>query len=140
DILRQLNRQFVLRHWHDAAPLAQDHGDGRAPVALAADQPVAQAVVHRLGADALLLQPVDHGADAGVLAALLIADGRTAERPGVDHHARATVGSIHVLQQPVNVDGRLRAVDRAARDRKSTRLNSSHVKTSYAVVCLKTKT
>src|SRR5690606_40174413 len=42
-----------------------------------------------------------------------------------------------------------RAVDRghgsvldrtALRDRKSTRLNSSHVKTSYAVFCLKKKT
>src|SRR5690606_42144775 len=29
---------------------------------------------------------------------------------------------------------------RHARDRKSTRLNSSHVKISYAVVCLKKKT
>src|SRR5690606_42095260 len=35
---------------------------------------------------------------------------------------------------------RLRELDRAAqRDRKSTRLNSSHVKTSYAVFCLKKK-
>src|SRR5690606_41442644 len=30
--------------------------------------------------------------------------------------------------------------DRGGRDRKSTRLNSSHVKTSYAVFCLKKKT
>src|SRR5690606_39504161 len=30
--------------------------------------------------------------------------------------------------------------DQNAKDRKSTRLNSSHVKTSYAVLCLKTKT
>src|SRR5690349_23808118 len=29
---------------------------------------------------------------------------------------------------------------RAGRDRKSTRLNSSHVETSYAVFCLKKKT
>src|SRR5690606_41109593 len=32
-----------------------------------------------------------------------------------------------------------RTVDQHARDRKSTRLNSSHVKISYAVFCLKKK-
>src|SRR5690606_41215549 len=32
-----------------------------------------------------------------------------------------------------------RSSDRRLRDRKSTRLNSSHVKTSYAVFCLKKK-
>src|SRR5690606_41008279 len=31
------------------------------------------------------------------------------------------------------------AIDRVRRDRKSTRLNSSHVKISYAVFCLKKK-
>src|SRR5204863_5887666 len=35
--------------------------------------------------------------------------------------------------------GRLRALLRAHRDRKSTRLNSSHVEISYAVFCLKKK-
>src|SRR5690606_39998559 len=34
---------------------------------------------------------------------------------------------------------RSEAQDRAGRDRKSTRLNSSHVKISYAVFCLKKK-
>src|SRR5436309_9769345 len=33
----------------------------------------------------------------------------------------------------------VRGRDRAAEDRKSTRLNSSHVKISYAVFCLKKK-
>src|SRR6266498_5333852 len=33
----------------------------------------------------------------------------------------------------------LRGLDRSLRDRKSTRLNSSHVRTSYAVFCLKKK-
>src|SRR5690554_7466158 len=33
-----------------------------------------------------------------------------------------------------------RMVDRHARDRKSTRLNSSHVRISYAVFCLQKKT
>src|SRR5690606_39792638 len=35
--------------------------------------------------------------------------------------------------------GRHRALPHARRDRKSTRLNSSHVKISYAVFCLKKK-
>src|SRR5688572_32459397 len=36
-------------------------------------------------------------------------------------------------------DKHLRALDRARRDRKSTRLNSSHSQISYAVFCLKKK-
>src|SRR5690606_41336313 len=38
------------------------------------------------------------------------------------------------------VHGVLREVDADSVDRKSTRLNSSHVKSSYAVFCLKKKT
>src|SRR5690606_41839354 len=34
----------------------------------------------------------------------------------------------------------IRVLQRSIRDRKSTRLNSSHVKISYAVFCLKKKT
>src|SRR5690606_39466599 len=37
------------------------------------------------------------------------------------------------------VIGALELFERKARDRKSTRLNSSHVKISYAVFCLKKK-
>src|SRR6266498_5361603 len=36
-------------------------------------------------------------------------------------------------------DGRVRALPRGGGDRKSTRLNSSHVRISYAVFCLKKK-
>src|SRR5690606_41882062 len=54
----------------------------------------------------------------------------------VDHRALLAVGQFqhplrHVLAAVV--DGR------GAADRKSTRLNSSHVKISYAVFCLKKK-
>src|SRR5690606_39513659 len=48
----------------------------------------------------------------------------------------------HVVDQPV-LQGLLRAHEAVAvhiLDRKSTRLNSSHVKISYAVFCLKKKT
>src|SRR5690606_39389614 len=47
---------------------------------------------------------------------------------------RARLGR-HLPLQP-----RRRRLARAARDRQSTRLNSSHVKISYAVFCLKKKT
>src|SRR3712207_8374188 len=53
---------------------------------------------------------------------------RTGLRPVRDAHRRAAV------------QGRHTAVDRVqARDRKSTRLNSSHANISYAVFCLKKK-
>src|SRR5439155_10779124 len=44
-------------------------------------------------------------------------------------------GSGHAREAPPR-DPRLARRDRAARDRKSTRLNSSHVAISYAVFCL----
>src|SRR5690606_21414724 len=40
---------------------------------------------------------------------------------------------------PPGIRGEQRYVEGVARDRKSTRLNSSHVKISYAVFCLKKK-
>ena len=40
DVLGQQHRQLVVRHRHDAAALAVEHGDRRAPVALAAYAPV----------------------------------------------------------------------------------------------------
>src|SRR5690242_21586135 len=55
-----------------------------------------------------------------------LADERLRVRAGSDDGARA-----------LRAD-RQRLVD-AARDRKSTRLNSSHMSTSYAVFCLKKK-
>src|SRR5690606_40934209 len=59
---------------------------------------------------------------------------------------RVEAGDVHVGAAPVQeavVDGG-RLITEAERvqpqDRKSTRLNSSHVKISYAVFCLKKKT
>src|SRR5256885_12856081 len=55
------------------------------------------------------------------------------------HHRRRRlhpdpVGLFHDLEQGVALD-----LERADRDRKSTRLNSSHLVISYAVFCLKKK-
>src|SRR5205807_7885638 len=44
------------------------------------------------------------------------------------------------LGRPVRADGRIRSGLPGRRDRKSTRLNSSHLVISYAVFCLKKKT
>src|SRR5690606_41819427 len=52
---------------------------------------------------------------------------------GVDELAEARLAARDVEQE----HGRMRELLR--RDRKSTRLNSSHVKISYAVFCLKKK-
>ena len=53
---RQLDGEVLVRHRHDAAGLAVDDGDRTAPVALARDAPVAQAVVHLALADRLLAE------------------------------------------------------------------------------------
>src|SRR5690606_40122796 len=75
-------------------------------------------------------------------------DARRAAQPQASQHGLAMVGrSVHVdqvvgafAQQATQADdfGQHRPQTRA--DRKSTRLNSSHVKISYAVFCLKKKT
>src|SRR5690606_41488581 len=51
-------------------------------------------------------------------------------------------GSIHrslTLPEPTNIGRRIFEGAEVLLDRKSTRLNSSHVKNSYAVFCLKKK-
>ena len=78
-VLGQRHRQLILRHGHDAAVLAVDGRDGVAPIALAADEPVAQAeldlattAAHGLevGHDGSLAFGVLTAAHAGVLAGL----------------------------------------------------------------------
>src|SRR5690606_42148821 len=55
------------------------------------------------------------------------------ERPELGGRVRRR--AVAVVQVPVGQRGQ--TADSHARDRKSTRLNSSHVKISYAVFCLK---
>src|SRR5256885_5938044 len=54
------------------------------------------------------------------------------------HHRGHLHGASRHRHRQVRCRGR-RAAPRAARDRKSTRLNSSHLVISYAVFCLKKK-
>src|SRR5260221_8837908 len=58
--------------------------------------------------------------------------GQNAQAKGRRPHA----GAAH---HPGQLDARVERTTRASRDRKSTRLNSSHTVISYAVFCLKKK-
>src|SRR5690606_40572346 len=93
--------------------------------------------------------PALHGAlpilAAGIGATLWQADAarRAAER-ALTQERRATAARDFMVQlfeandPDAAIDGPLTArdlLDQGAQDRKSTRLNSSHVKISYAVVC-----
>src|SRR5437870_12141646 len=53
--------------------------------------------------------------------------------------ARVEVDSLRPVDVRVAEEGVLPPAERVVRDRKSTRLNSSHVAISYAVFCLKKK-
>src|SRR5947209_15360172 len=71
---------------------------------------------------------------------VLVPEGQPEDRrhgealgPPPAHRARARSGIVG------GEIGAQRAEDQAAQDRKSTRLNSSHANTSYAVFCLKKK-
>src|SRR5690606_41982258 len=61
----------------------------------------------------------------------------------VHHHPQCRVGGRDVqpliVQRLLQLTGQPGAVLEEVEDRKSTRLNSSHVKISYAVFCLKKK-
>src|SRR5690606_41947899 len=102
-----------------APPPATPH-----PLSLHDALPILRGVGDKLAAH--LLQPMEAGDVAGEQQAFAVAVG---------HHPQA--------HAPVRVRRR-RNLDRiaeiaAGKDRKSTRLNSSHVKISYAVFCLKKK-
>src|SRR3989442_2735373 len=47
-------------------------------------------------------------------------------------------GALELLEQAIRIDSEF-ATKASRKDRKSTRLNSSHVRISYAVFCLKKK-
>src|SRR5690606_40264352 len=68
-------------------------------------------------------------------------DGQPKADPGIEHSAHRTNQRSHASDQ--RHTGLCRAATLSItiiKDRKSTRLNSSHVKISYAVFCLKKRT
>src|SRR5690606_42009128 len=92
----------------------------------------------RVGARALAAFPTRRSSDLPYVVpaqrarAALAPDAQPLPHLGVGGHAPTDAGGP---RHPL-----LRAVHLAVSDRKSTRLNSSHVKTSYAVFCLKKNT
>ena len=92
EVIGQQHGQLVLGDGHVAAAVAVDHRDGVAPVALAGDEPVAQAELDLLAAAAVLAEPRDDGVDAlGVLAAL-----EAGELAGLDEVALGVHGVVPV--------------------------------------------
>src|SRR5690606_41950401 len=57
----------------------------------------------------------------------------------LDHPAQANMGWDSENPDPASSAAPYRIYNIGSKDRKSTRLNSSHVKISYAVFCLKKK-
>src|SRR3989442_9118011 len=78
----------------------------------------------------LFRSPARHAGERGVRArARRQRDYRALRQSGLDEVAAPDLGLAH----------RVARADAARQDRKSTRLNSSHVRISYAVFCLKKK-
>ena len=98
-VLRQPDRQFLAGHRDDAAVGAVDDGNRAAPVALAGNAPVAQAVLHLAGPGPGGLQ----GLDDGRLGRL---DLESVEEFGVDHGARADIGLVADLERLARGRGR----------------------------------
>ena len=90
-ILRQLHRQILLRHRHDAACLAMDHRDGAAPIALPRDAPVAQAIL-----DLALACGLPRGLRCELLGDRLlgVVNDEPVEEVRVDHRAVAGIGLV----------------------------------------------
>ena len=74
---------FTMNHW-----------DGRAPIALAADQPIAITIVNRFFTNAFFLQPVNDLGNAGILSSLFGIDLGTVQHAGVDHGAGTNISCL----------------------------------------------
>ena len=97
DVLGQHHGQVLFALGHHAALLAVENGNGRAPVALPADAPVAEPVVDLRAPDPLPHEPVDGRA-------LGLVHGQPVEEARVDLHAVARVG-LGVLPSFRTLDG-----------------------------------
>ena len=96
DGVRQSDGQVLLGHGHDPVPLAVDDRDRRAPVALAADQPVVQAVGDRRPCPCRWLP-----AREDRLAALV--GGQPGVRPAVDEDLTAGVRDERLVHRRIGL-------------------------------------
>ena len=87
----QAQGQLALGQGHPAALVAVDHRDGLAPVALAAEHPVAQLEIDLLVALAVLLQP-------GVHLVLGVLDREAVQEVRVDQRAGGNIGEGFLVQ------------------------------------------
>ena len=78
DVARKRDRQVLVAHRDRPVGIAIHHRDGRSPVALPGDQPVAQAIRDRRPSDAATLRLLRDSAPA-------VRSRRSAERPASDH-------------------------------------------------------
>src|SRR5438874_7063407 len=83
--------------------------------------------------------PFQAGENGGIHGEVIYASTRPFDDPQLILHTSWTPDVPGVTINLYQVDRDTRYVRRPARDRKSTRLNSSHVEISYAVFCLKKK-
>jgi hypothetical protein len=74
-IFRQLDRQLVVGHRHRAAGVAMDQRNRAAPVALARNAPVAQAVLHLGVTEVLCIQVGGDGGDRGFVSQAVVLAG-----------------------------------------------------------------
>src|SRR5690606_28790359 len=76
--------------------------------------------------------------DGGLARVLELPQTGWLRRYRVRVHGEVTQPQLDALRKGVEIDGvKYGAIEATLEDRKSTRLNSSHVKFSYAVFCLK---
>src|SRR2546425_11791157 len=54
----QKHGQLVLRHRHDAAPLAVNDGNRWTPVALARNEPISKPILNGMAANLAIIEPV----------------------------------------------------------------------------------
>ncbi len=92
DVLRQRHRQILFRHRHGAALLAVDDRDRAAPIALARNAPVAQAVIdlalrHRAVAARFFLEPLGDVVEC-------FGGTHAVEKARIDHCAVAVIGDV----------------------------------------------
>ena len=81
DLLRQNHRQLIVRNRNQAVALAMNHGNRRAPVALAAYSPILQAKDDLLFCQTALLSPLPGASSLGLGA------GQPVVFPGIHQHA-----------------------------------------------------
>ena len=94
-ILGQQYRQILFGNRHNAAGGAVDYGDGRSPVALAGNQPIAQAVGSGTAAPAVLFNVIGKGGHP-------LGIGHPVIGAGVGHKAGPQIGRRRFAAVPFN--------------------------------------